>query len=78
MTERFTEIVSTETLKDNQSGKEYKPVLLTDELLELLNKLSIENEMLKKQNKFLEKRLECIINSLQSDLNNYGMVGRFK
>ena len=37
-----------------------------------------ENEKLKEQNEFLQKRLDCIIQSLQNDLNNYGMMKGFE
>ena len=47
MTEkRFTEIVSTEKVIDNQTGKEYD-CLIDDDLLKLLNELHEENEYYK-------------------------------
>ena len=56
-----------------------------EELVALLNGLNNEidelkndNAKLEEQNEFLQKRLNCIIDSLQKDLNNYGMMGRFK
>lgn len=43
---RFTEIVSTQKVIDNQTGKEYD-CLIDDDLLKLLNELHKENEELK-------------------------------
>lgn len=48
MTEkRFKEIVSVETILDTKTNNEYKPNILSDELLDLINKLAEENEWLK-------------------------------
>ena len=58
MTERFTETISTMTVTDNQTGREYKCEMGIDtDLLELLNMLHEENEQLKKQNTFLTEQL---------------------
>ena len=47
MTERFTETISTMTVTDNQTGREYKCEMGIDtDLLELLNMLHEENQQL--------------------------------
>lgn len=50
---RFTEIISTQKVIDNQTGKEYD-CLIDDELLKLLNELAEENKTLK--TRFKEER----------------------
>ena len=51
---RFTETVSTMTVKDNQTGREYKCEMGIDtDLLELLNAQHETIEQLKKDNKIL-------------------------
>lgn len=60
---RFTETVSTGIVTDNMTGKEFNcDMRIDDELLELLNKLSDENEQLKQelQNLRAEKTYETI------------------
>ena len=53
MTEkRFKEIVSTETVIDNHTGKEYKCILDND-LFDLINTIAEENEQLKQDKKRL-------------------------
>lgn len=53
MTEkRFKEIVSVETIVDNKTGLHYKPVMLSDDFLDLINKIAKENEHLKNKLKF--------------------------
>ena len=47
MNKRFTEIVSTQKVIDNQTGKEYD-CLIDDGLLELLNELHEENRALQR------------------------------
>lgn len=51
---RFTEIVSTQKVIDNQTNKEYN-CLIDNELLKLLNELHEENQRLQKENKELEE-----------------------
>ena len=57
MIKRFTEIVSTQKVIDNLTGKEYH-CLIDDDLLELLNKLDEENQRLIKKVDFLEKIID--------------------
>ena len=53
MTEkRFKEIVSVETIVDNKTGLHYKPVMLSDDFLDLINKIAKENEHLKNKLEF--------------------------
>ena len=40
----------------------------TNDLMQRLNDYEKENEELKQQNEFLQKRLDCIIDSMQKDL----------
>ena len=57
MTEkRFKEIVSTQKVIDNQTGKEYD-CLLDNDLFELINEIAEENERLKEENQNLMKAL---------------------
>ena len=53
MTERFVEIISTQTIRDNETGKEYKPVLLSDDLLDFINEQDKEIKELKEAMKRL-------------------------
>lgn len=80
MTEkRFTEIVSTQKVIDNQTGREYY-CLIDDELLDLLNELAEENKQLcndcsilvqsnqeyRTKNKELEERNKSLASELDS------------
>lgn len=60
---RFTEIISTQKVIDNLTGKEYN-CLIDDDLLELLNELHEENKRLQEENKELEKFKHFIFKSL--------------
>ena len=57
MTEkRFKEIISTQKIIDNHTGKEYD-CLLDNDLFELVNEIAEENERLKEENQKLMKAL---------------------
>ena len=58
MSKRFTETVSVETIHDNLTGIDYKPNILTDELLKLINDLNDENEHLKEKINNIEFKWE--------------------
>lgn len=65
MTEkRFTEIVSTQKVIDNQTGREYY-CLIDDELLDLLNELHEENMMLRGKHTQLIILLKGIVDDLK-------------
>ena len=65
MTEkRFTEIVSTQKVIDNQTGKEYN-CLIDDDLLKLLNELHEGNEQLKQENNLKGDFREFITKDIQ-------------
>ena len=56
MTERFTETISTMTVTDNQTGREYKCEMGIDtDLLELLNMLHEENQQFRTALKELQE-----------------------
>ena len=55
---RFTEIVSLETIKDNETEIEYRHCLVTDDFLELVNNLAEENEQLKSRVDYLERKIQ--------------------
>lgn len=56
---RFKEIISIETIVDNKTGLHYKPVMLTDDFLYLINEIADENEQLKiRLNEEKEKALK--------------------
>ena len=53
---RFKEIISTQKVIDNQTGKEYD-CLLDNDFYDLVNSLAEENEQLKKENQALKSEL---------------------
>ena len=59
-TKRFTEIISTQKVIDNQTGKEYD-CLIDDDLLKLLNELHEENKSLKRRLMIAEDKVKGLM-----------------